>query len=205
MRKLESMSSNLLISGALVGTLLMLGACQSKEAAAPPASDTAPTHATISNEISGTAAVVSVDAKSRVVTVSREDGLLVELKCGEDVRNFAEIAVGDTLRVRYAESLDATRLPAGGSAEPVTAVSTTVGSEPGAAPARGMGVAISATVKVESVDLEHDIVVFSLASGELSARRVVTSEGREFMKGLKVGDTVQLVYTEVVALLIEKV
>jgi hypothetical protein len=182
----------------------MLGACQSKEPAPQPVASNAPTHATISNDITATAAVVAVDAKTRVVTVRAEDGNLVQIKCGEDVRNFAQIAVHDTLHVRYRESLEATRLPAGESATPATAVGASVGAEPGAAPAGGMGVAISARVKDRSLDVEHDIVVFSFASGELSARRVVTPEGREFVKGLKIGDTVQLDYTEVLALAIEK-
>ena len=129
----------------------------------------------------------------------------MQVKCGEAVQNFAQIAAGDTLHVRYMETLEATRLPAGETAEPATAVAATVGAEPGATPAGGVGVGISVRVKIESLDLEHDIVVFSLASGELSARRLVTPEGREFAKGLKIGDTVQLDYTEVLALAIEKV
>jgi hypothetical protein len=205
MRKLDPTSSNLLFSGALVGALLMLGACQSKEPASQPASNNAPTHATISNEFTATAVVVAVDAKTRVVTVRGEDGNLVQIKCGEDVRNFGQIAVHDTLHVRYQESLDATRLPAGETAAPATAVGASVGAEPGAAPAGGVGVSVTARVKIETLDVEHDIVVFSFASGELSARRVVTPEGREFVKGLKIGDTVQLVYTGVLALAIEKV
>jgi hypothetical protein len=205
MRKLDPISSNLLISGALFGALLMLGACQSNKPTPQMAPPVAPTHATISNEFSATAEVATVDAKTRVVTLRREDGGLVQVKCGEEVRNFAQIAVGDTLHVRYKESLEATLRPAGETAEPATAVATSVGAEPGATPAGGVGVAISVHVKIESLDLEHDIVVFSLASGELFARRVITSEGREFAKGLKIGDTVQLDYTEVLALAIEKV
>jgi hypothetical protein len=205
MRKLGRVSSNLLISGALWVALLMLGACQSNEPAPQPASPAAPTHATISNEFSATADVVTVDAKARVVTLRGEDGGLVQVKCGEAVRNFAQIAVGDTVHVRYMETLEATLLPAGENATPPTGMAAAVGAEPGATPAGGVGVAISVRVKIESVDPEHDIVVFSLASGELAAHRAVTPEGREFLKGLKIGDAVQLDYTEVVGLAIEKV
>jgi hypothetical protein len=205
MRKLDPISSNLLISGALIGALLMLGACQSNEPAPEPASSVAPTHATISNEFNATAAVVEVDGKTRVVTLRHEDGSLMPVKCGDAVQNFAQIAAGDTLHIRYTETLEATLRPAGESAESAEAAAAVVGSEPGSAPAGGVAAAISVRVKIESLDLEHDIVVFSLASGELSARRLVTPEGREFAKGLKIGDTVQLDYTEVLALAIEKV
>ena len=205
MRKIGPVSSNLLISAALLGASLLLGACQAKEAAPPAAAVVTLTHASISNEVSGTVSVTAVNAKTRVVTLRREDGALVEVKCGEEVHNFAQIAVGDTVHVRFVETLEATLRPEGEPAEPVAAVAATTRAEAGGSPAAAAAVAVSARVKVESVDLAHDIVVFSLASGELSARRLVTPEGKEFAKGLKVGDTVQLDYTQILALALEKV
>lgn len=204
MRKIGPVSSNLLLSAALLGASLLLGACQSKEAATPAAAPVTLTHATISNEISGTAVVAAVNAKTRVVTLRREDGALVEVHCGEEVKNFAQIATNDTLHVRFTETLEATLLPAGEPAQPAAAVVATTGAEAGATPAGAAGVAVTATVKVESVDLAHDIVVFSLASGDLSARRLVTPEGKEFAKGLKVGDTVRLDYAQILAVALEK-
>jgi myo-inositol catabolism protein IolC len=77
-------------------------------------------------------------------------------------------------------------------------------AEVGERPAAAAAGAISARVKIESIDRERGIVVFSLASGELIARRLRTSEGREFVKGLAVGDVVQLDYTVAMALGVEK-
>jgi hypothetical protein len=65
-------------------------------------------------------------------------------------------------------------------------------------------VAASQRVKVESIDRTNQIVVFSQASGELIARRIQTPQGRDFVKKLKPGDVVQLVYVEAVALSIEE-
>lgn len=205
MRKLGPIPSNLLVSGALLGASLLLGACQAKEAAPPAAAPVTLTHATISNEVAGTCVVAAVNAKTRVVTLRRGDGELVEVKCGEEVKNFAHIAAGDTLRVQFTETLEAKLLTAGESAQPAAGVAATTSAEPGATPAGAAVVAISAIVKVESVDLAHDIVVFSLASGELTARRLATPEGKEFAKGLKVGDAVQLDYAQVLAVALEKV
>jgi hypothetical protein len=47
-------------------------------------------------------------------------------------------------------------------------------------------------------------VVFSLASGELVARRLQTAEGRAFVTSLVIGDVVQLDFTQSLALGIEK-
>jgi len=79
-----------------------------------------------------------------------------------------------------------------------------VRAKAGAKPGAGVGAGISVRAKVESIDRERDIVVCSLASGEMIARRVLTPEGRGFVKTLKIGDTVQLDYTEALALSIDK-
>jgi hypothetical protein len=120
------------------------------------------------------------------------------------VRNFDKIAVGDRLRVRYKETLTASRLPAGEKATPMEGVVAAGRAEPGATPAGAVGIGLSVRVRIESIDREREIVVFSLASGELLSHRIATPEGVEFVKGLKVGDTVQLDYTEVMAISIEK-
>jgi Cu/Ag efflux protein CusF len=205
MRKLGPTPSHLLMAVALLGASLMLGACQTKEAAPPAAAPVTLTHATISNDYSATAVVAAVDAKTRVVTLRGEDGALEQVKCGEAVANFAQIGVGDTLHVKYQEILEAKLIAPGETVAAAEVVTATTGAAPGSTPSGGAGVALSVAVKVESVDLEHDIVVFSLGSGELSARRIVTPEGREFVKGLKIGDMVKLDYTQLLALTIEKV
>ena len=205
MRELSPIQTNSLKSVVLFGALLMLGACQSKEAAPPAAAPVVTvTHTTISNEIAGTAVVAAVDAKSRAVTLRREDGEMVQVHCGEEVKNFAQIAKGDTLNVRFVEALDATLLPAGGSAEPAAAAVATTSAATGATPAGAAAVVVSAIVKVESVDTAHDIVVFSLASGHLVAHRLGTPEGKEFAKGLKAGDAVQLDFSQLLAVALEK-
>jgi hypothetical protein len=58
-------------------------------------------------------------------------------------------------------------------------------------------------VTIESIDPKRDIVVFSLASGELLSHRVATTEGRAFVRGLKIGDRVTLGYSEALAISVE--
>lgn len=204
MRQPTLPSSKRLASAALLGALLLASACKSSQPADAPAPAAAPARAALSNEITATAHVVAVEAANRVVTLRREDGTLMQVKCGEAVRNFSQIAVGDKLRVQYKETLEASLRPAGEPASPVEAMAAAGRAEPGAKPGAGVGVAISVRVKIESLDLARNIVVFSLASGELSARRVVTPEGRAFIQGLKVGDTVQLDYTEALAVSVQE-
>jgi hypothetical protein len=191
----------------LFGALLLLAACKSSEPA-PKQPEKAATprseRAQISNDCVATAEVVAVDPSKRLVTLRREDGSLIQIKAGEEVRNFAQIAVGDHLRVRYKETLTASLRPSGEGAAPVQGVLAAGRAAPGEKPAAGAGLAFSVRVKIESIDRDRGIVVFSLASGELRTHRIATPEGREFVKGLKVGDVVQLDYTQVMAISIEK-
>ena len=180
----------------LLGALLALGACQT--------SPTPPEPTEISNIVTATAEVVTLEPAQRLLTLRREDGILFDVYAGEAVRNFDQIAVGDTLRVRYEERLGASLRPADEEPAPVEGTFAAARAQPGAKPGAGIGLSISVSVRIESIDLENDIVVFSLASGELVAHRIATPEGRAFAKGLQLGDNVRLDYTQALALAIEE-
>jgi hypothetical protein len=179
----------------LLGALLALGACQTP---------TPPEPTEISNVATVTAEVVTLDADARLLTLRREDGILFDVYAGDEVRNFDQIEAGDTLRVQYRERLGASLRPAEESAAPARAAIAAARAQPGSKPGAGVGLTVSVSVEIESIDLENDIVVFSLASGELVAHRLMTDEGRAFVKGLKLGDTVQLDYTQALAVSIEE-
>jgi hypothetical protein len=191
-------------SAVLLGPLLALGACKSEQTStstAPPAQDR---KAEISNEFSVAAEVVAVAPSERMLTLRREDGTQMDVIVAPSVRNFDQIAKGDSLRVHYKETLTAELRPAGDVLTPPQGEIMAARARPGEKPAGGLGVAASQRVKVESIDRTNQIVVFSQASGELIARRIQTPQGRDFVKKLKPGDVVQLVYVEAVALSIEE-
>ena len=190
----------LLIAGAIA--LLGCKSDQSEESTPPPPPET--TNAKISNEFTATAQVTSIEREQRLVTLRREDGTLFTLQVGSSARNLDQVEVGDTLRVRYKEELAASLRPAGDSPSSVEGVVGGGVTEAGTKPGGGVAVGMSARVKLESIDLKRDIVVFSLASGELIAHRIATPEGRGFVEGLKVGDVVQLDYAQALALSVEE-
>lgn len=188
-----------------LGLLSGLAACASEPA---PARVPAPTkqvksRAEISNELTATAQVVGLDKPARLVTLRGEDGRLVDVLAGDAVRNLDQVAVGDTLRVKYKQVLAATLLPPGSDPTVVQGGLAAGRAELGAKPAGAVGAQVSLRVKIVSTDATQEVVVFSLPSGELIAHRIATPEGREFVKGLKVGDLVQLDYSEALALSIE--
>jgi hypothetical protein len=202
---------NLSLTVLFLGSILALGACKSSGSSATgSSSSSAPSsahtgHATISNEIVATAKVSAIDAATRTVTLKREDGTPLRIQCGTGVRNFDKIGVGDTVKVKYKETLSATRLAPGDPGTQAGIAAAAGRAEKGAQPAAGIGMAATVCCTIRSVDLEQQVVLFTLPSGEKVARHVTTPEGREFIKGLKAGDNVQLDYTEVIALTVDKV
>jgi len=126
------------------------------------------------------------------------------VQAGPEVRNYDQIAAGDTLRIHYKEVLAAAKLPPGESTKPVEGAFAAARAKPGEKPLAGAALGLSVRVRIESIDRGREIVVFSLASGELIAHRLQTSEGRAFVQELEVGDLVQLDYACALALGIEK-
>ena len=53
----------------------------------------------------GQGTVLAVDAKVRDVTIKTADGDTLILTCGPGVKNFAQIKKGDTIKVKYTETL----------------------------------------------------------------------------------------------------
>jgi len=158
----------------------------------------------IINEITATAEVTSIDATTRLVTLRREDGNLFQIVAGPEVRNFDQISTGDRLKVHFKESIKASLRPPGEGGPDSGASVVATRAPQGGTPAASIGMGASVRVKIESIDIDRDIVVFSLPSGELITHRIATPEGRKFVKGLHIGDKVQLDYAKALALSIEK-
>jgi hypothetical protein len=53
-----------------------------------------------------TAKVKAIDKKKRVVTLISPDGKVAKVKCGPEVRNFAQIHVGDDVRTTFLETVE---------------------------------------------------------------------------------------------------
>lgn len=51
-----------------------------------------------------TAKVKAIDKKNRVVTLKSPDGKMAKVKCGPEVRNFAQIRIGDDVTTTFLET-----------------------------------------------------------------------------------------------------
>jgi hypothetical protein len=120
------------------------------------------------------------------------------------VRNLQQIHPGDQVVIRYIEALAARLAP------PDAAGSSTVGAQsgiartsPGGPPTAVAGDQIRATVQVEAVDRAANTVTFTGPSGAVRTVAVRDPDAQRFLQTLKVGDRVEMAYTESLAIAVE--
>lgn len=150
------------------------------------------------------ATVTDIDTAARLVTLRGPQGYEITVEAGPEVRNFAQIEVGDTVRLGYELYYSATRLDAEQVPEVVAAASAGAaraaeGERPGAV----IGAVESMIVLIESIGPEGRSATFITPNGDLQAIYVEREAGRAFARSLAAGDLVELTVGEAVAVVVE--
>jgi len=148
-------------------------------------------------EISAT--VVSVDPKTRIIELRGEEGRTGAFTAGPEVKNFAQIHTGDKVVVSYYQGIAAQVLPPGTTKNEVSQVDLGGTAELGAKPGAAVGSAIRGTVIVQKVDTKTNMITVRKPDGTSRTLPVESEEGRTFIKKLKKGDKVDVVYAEALA------
>ena len=149
-----------------------------------------------------TATVLKVDLPTRKVDLKDDLGKTFTITVRPEVTNLDQVKPGDVLKATLSESI-AYEIKAPGSAKPGEKV--VAQGDSGKAGAKPQGTAKKVTTKtvtVTGIDLQKSIVHFKTAEGEEKAS-VVSEPSR--LKGVKVGDLVEVTYTESIAFSVEKV
>ncbi len=162
-----------------------------------------PKPVTVTDTISATAVVESIDRAARTATLRTADGRVLVVRAGPDVRNFDQVKAGDRLRVSFTDALAAEVIKPGTG---VTSVTPSVSrAAAGAMPSGSLSLATQGVVKVQSVDTANNRVTVTGADGVPVTLNVRDTQAQQFIRGLKTGDEVQLTYTESVAVSVEPV
>lgn len=140
--------------------------------------------------------VINIDAATRTVTLKNQDGEST-IVAGPEVKNFAEIKVGDRFDVVYelaiAVELVKVKNP-GVTGEQVT--TTTATAPQGDKPSVITTNTITATANVEAIDATKNIVSLKGPQGNIFKVKV---QNPDLMKDIAVNDQVKVVYTEAIA------
>ncbi len=145
-----------------------------------------------------TATVEAVDPSSRLVTLRKPDGTYVTTAAGPEIKRFAEVKVGDKVTARYYENL-VIMVKQPGDPETVSAsrATTPSGQElPGGTKARQATI----TATITAIDMNLPSITFTGPNGWKYTSKV---QDREALGKVKVGDKVDIVWTEAVLVSLE--
>ena len=159
---------------------------------------------TASDEDQIRAVVESVDLTSRHVSLRGPQGGLVTITAGPEVRNLQQVKPGDNVVVTYREALAAELAKPGSSAPPPQIVESASRAAPGSTPRASKEQMIKARVQITGVDHKHNRVSFIGPAKVERTVDVTEPDMQNFLQTLKVGDEVDLTYTEAIAVSVER-
>ena len=161
---------------------------------------TAPGQAKAVAVVTAEAKVSAIDKSTRAITLTLKDGKTRTITAGDEVRNFDQIKVGDTVKAKYVESLTIELKKDGKSVLGQNQRSSLERAAPGEKPG---GVAIqevTAVADVVNVDAKKQLVTVKNDKGETFDLQV---KDPEQLKLVKKGDQVQATYTQALAIGLE--
>lgn len=186
---------SLIFAAAVMATPLALMAQNAPQAAVISAA--APGSTAVAEAMQLQGKVKSIDKKTRKVVVLGGSGREVVINAGPEVKNFDQVRVGDMVTLTYvhALALELRKVENKGIPERIESGSTTT-AKPGEKP----GVTSEYTVRVVA-----DVVAINPKAQTVTlrgAKRTVEVEVKDaaMLKALKVGDQVDGIFTEAVAL-----
>lgn len=190
---------------ALVAGLFILSIAAGGWAAEPagksPAQAEPPSWKT-SSLVEETATVEAIDQSTRMVTLKGSKGDSFTFKAGEEVRNLAQVKVGDEVKFGYYESLAVRVLKEGEAFPPSGESSAMTRAKAGEKPAGAVGTETTVNATITAIDKKAKTATLK---GENGKSVTVTPRVPENLDKVKVGDRLVITYTEAVAVKVEKV
>jgi Cu/Ag efflux protein CusF len=147
-----------------------------------------------------TATVEAIDQATRTVTLKDSKGGLHTFVASDEVRNLAQVGKGDVVTLEYAAALAVRLAKTDSKVRERTVTEGVKRSEPGQMPGGAAVREVKVIASVESIDAKAQTV--TLRGPEHTA--TVKVQDPASLKGVKKGDMVEAVYTEAVALKVEK-
>ena len=184
-----------IVAGAVLAAALALSPCVYAQSGAAVVGK-GPGVAGAAQTVTIAATITAIDAKTRAVTLKGPQGREVTLTAGPEVRNFAQMKVGDAVDVQYVEALTLELKKGGGMKVQKSEAAGARRAKDGSTPAGAIGRQVTIVANVVALD---------------PATQTVTLKGPQRTVDLKVrdpaqfalvakGDQVEATYTEAVAI-----
>jgi Cu/Ag efflux protein CusF len=144
--------------------------------------------------------IEAVDKENRTVTLKGQKGRTLTLAV-KDPQKLEALKVGDPVVARYYESIMIQVRKPGEATPGVTTQQARVSSKPGEAPGGAIGQEVTVTATITAIDTKAGTVTIKGPQG-----RVETVKARDpkNLAKVKVGDLVEITYTEALAVALDK-
>ena len=156
---------------------------------------------TKSESVSATVTIQAIDKANRLVTLRDEKGAEDTMQVGPAMKRFDELKVGDKVKVTYTESL-VLQVRKPGDAVKTGGADAKMTKSAGAAPGATLSVQQTTTVEVLAIDQTLPSITVKTADGRTVTRKV---EVRKNLEGVKVGDKIDITYTQAAILSVEPI
>lgn len=150
----------------------------------------------VTKSVSASAIVTALDKSTRVVTLKRPDGQLFELKAGDEVKNFDQIAIGDEVLVEYLRAVSL-NLKKGGGIREGSQEEGAYRAKPGDKPAGVIGRHVNIIADVIAVDPVKKTITLKGPKGNIVELEV---QNPDHFKVVKTGDQVEADFIESLAI-----
>jgi hypothetical protein len=154
----------------------------------------------VADSVTVKATVTAIAPETRVLLLKGEGGKVVSLQVPEVVKNFPQIKVGDVVVARYVEAI-AWELKKPGAPGPGASLTEAAAkAAPGEKPAGAVAAQVKVTVVVQAIDAKKPSVTVQGPEGNLYDVKV---KDPKKLEGVKVGDRVEITYTQALAISVE--
>lgn len=153
----------------------------------------------VTRTIEASAQVVGIDRGTRTITLKGPDGKVADIVAGPEIRNFDQIRTGDRVVVRYLQALSLELRKTAGSRD-LTVAAAAGRAAPGERPGAAAAGQVTAVADVIAVDPAKMVITLKGPRGNIVDLHV---KNPDHFKVVKVGDQVDVTYTEAAALSVE--
>ena len=151
--------------------------------------------------VTAIATVEAIDLQKRVVTLKGPKGNVFDVTVGEQARNLPQVKVGDQVEVKYYESLALRLVKPGEGVAGVQETSALARAKEGEKPGGMAGSQVTLTATITAINKKtHEVTL----KGPEGKTITVKAEHPENLRKVKVGDEIEITYTEALAISVEK-
>jgi len=156
----------------------------------------------IDNTVEAEATVIDINKEQRLVALEDANGKVIVVEASDAVKNLDEVEIGDVVKVSYTEALAwAVKKSSAGSTR-VTADADVKTAQPGEKPGGTARQSVTITAAVSAIDLSTGTVTLVGPQGK---SRTIKAENPDNLRKVRVGDLVDITYSEALALSVRPV